>query len=114
MGANCYNFLVRSRSHGLNRNWVDTGLGNGNEESEFCGNGESVSHVLWECLTCSSSRADCLLESQEKLGNGFECFDVLGSLGKSCHILGSELQEDHFISIILALVKVYIVNVLES
>ena len=60
----------------------------GNKECELC---ESVSHVLWECLTYSNSRADFLLDLQRKLGNGFERFDSLDSLGMSSFILGSEL-----------------------
>ena len=68
------------------------------KECELCGNEcESVSHVLWECSAYSSSRADFLLKLQEKLGNGFEHFDALDSLGKSYFILGgSELWEEHF------------------
>ena len=54
-----------------------------------------------------------MLELQEKLGNEFECFDPLDSLGKSSFILGSELWEDHFDSL-LALVKDYIVNIWET
>ena len=52
--------------------------------------------MLWECSAYSSSRADFLLKLQEKLGNGFERFDALDSLGKSSFILGSELWEEHF------------------
>ena len=47
-----------------------------------------------------------LLKLQEKLGNGFERFDALDSLGKSSFILGSELWEEHFDSL-LPLVKDY-------
>ena len=36
----------------------------------------------------------------EKLGNGFERFDALDSLGKSSFILGSELWEEHFDSLL--------------
>ena len=61
--------------------------------------------MLWECLTYSSSR-----ELQEKLENGFECFDSLNSLGKSSFILGSE---DCFDSL-LSLVKDYVVNIWET
>ena len=43
-------------------------------------------------------RPDFLLELQEKLGNEFERFDSLDSLGKLTFILGSELWEDHFYS----------------
>ena len=57
----------------------------------------------------NSSRAD-LLKLQEKLGNWFEHFDALDSLGKSSFILGSELWEEHFDS----LVKDYIVNIWEA
>ena len=48
----------------------------------------------------SSSRADFLLKLQEKLGNGFERFDALDSLGRSSFILGSELWEEHFDSLL--------------
>ena len=61
----------------------------------------------------SKSRADFLLKLQEKLGNGFERFDALDSLGKSSFILGSELWEEHFDSL-LPLVKDYIVNIWEE
>ena len=61
----------------------------------------------------SSSRADFLLKLQEKLGNGFERFDALDSLGKSSFILGSELWEEHFDSL-LPLVKDYVVNIWEA
>ena len=54
-----------------------------------------------------------LLELQEKLGNGYERFDSLDSLGKSSFILGSELWEDHFDSL-LALVKDNVVNIWET
>ena len=86
----------------------------GNKKCELCGNEcESVSHVLCECSAYSSSRADFLLKLQEKLGNGFERFDALDSLGKSSFILGSELWEEHFDSL-LHLVKDYIVSIWEA
>ena len=44
----------------------------------------------------SSRRVDFLLKLQEKLGNVFERFDALDSLGKSSFILSSELWEEHF------------------
>ena len=50
---------------------------------------------------------------QEKLGNGFERFDASDSLGKSSFILGSELWEEHFDSL-LPLVKEYVVDVWEA
>ena len=62
---------------------------------------------MFSIIIYSSSRADFLLKLQEKLGNGFECFD---SLGKSSFILGSELWEEHFDSL-LPLVKDYVVNI---
>ena len=69
--------------------------------------------MLWECRAYSSSRADFLLELQEKLGNEFEHFYSLDSLGKSSFILGSELWKDHFDSL-LALVEDYIINISET
>ena len=83
-------------------------------ECVLCGNEcESVSHVLWECSAYGNSRADFLLKLQEKLGNGFERFDGLDSLGKSSFILGSELWEEHFDSLLL-LVKDYVVDIWEA
>ena len=52
-----------------------------------------------------------MLKLQEKLGNGFERFDALDSLGKS-FILGNKLWEEHFDSLLL-LVKDYVVNIWE-
>ena len=69
--------------------------------------------MLWECSEYSNSRADFLLKLQEKLGNGFKRFDALDSLGKSSFILGSELWEEHFDSL-LPLVKDYVVNIWEA
>ena len=106
-------FKFRSGTHGLNEELGRRRGREGNKECELCGNEcESVSHVLWECPIYSSSRADFLLELQEKLGNEFEHFDSLDSLGKSSFILGSELWEDHFDSL-LAIVKDYVVNIWE-
>ena len=61
-----------------------------------------------------NSRADFLLKLQEKLGDGFERFDALDSLGKLSFILGgSELWEEHFDSL-LPLVKDYVVDIWEA
>ena len=53
------------------------------------------------------SRADFLLKLQEKLG---KCFDALDSLG-NLSILGSELWEEHFDSLLR---KDYIANIWEA
>ena len=99
---------------GLMKNWVGIVVMEGNKECELCGNEcENVSHVLWECPTYSSSRADFLLELQEKLENGFENLDSFDSLGKPSFILGNELWEDHFDSL-LTLVKDNVVNIWET
>ena len=106
--------LFRSGTNGINEELGRHRGREGNKECELCGNEcESVSHVLWECSAYSNSRADFLLKLQEKLGNGFECFDALDSLGKSSFILGSELWEEHFDSL-LPLVKDYVVNIWEA
>ena len=99
------------------RSWVYRHRGReGNKECELCGNEcervsvmccGSVQHIR------SSSSADFLLKLQEKLGNGFKRFDALDSLGKSSFILGSELWEEHFDSL-LPLAKDYVVNIWEA
>ena len=101
-------FKFRSGTHGLNEELGRHRGREGNKECVLCGNEcESISHVLWECSAC---RADFLLKLQEKLGNGFEHFDALDSLGKSSFILGSELWEEHSL---LPLVKDYVVDIWE-
>ena len=101
--------LFRSGTHGLNEELGRHRGREGNKECVLCGNEcESVSHVLWECSAYySNSRADFLLKLQEKRGNGFE------RLGKSSFILGSELWEEHFVSL-LPLVEDYIVDISEA
>ena len=75
--------LFRSGTHGLNEELGRHRGRDGNKECVLCGNEcESVSHVLWECSANCNSQADFLLKLQEKLGNGFERFDALDSLGK--------------------------------
>ena len=54
-----------------------------------------------------------MLKLQEKVGNGFERFDALDSLGISSFILGSELWDEHFDSL-LTLVKDYVVDIWEA
>ena len=106
-------FKFRSGTHGLNEELGRHRGREGNKECVLCGNEcESVSQVLWECSAYSNSRAD-LLKLQEKLVNGFERFDALDSLGKSSFILGSELWEEHFDSL-LPLVKDYVVDIWEA
>ena len=104
-------FKFRSGTHGLNEQLGRHRGREGNKECELCGNEcESVSHALWECSAYSSSRADFLLKLQEKLGNGFKRFDALDSVGKLSFILGSELLEENFDSL-LHLVKDHVVNI---
>ena len=106
-------FKFQTGTHGLNE---ELGRHRGKEGNKnvSCGNEcEGLSQVLWECLKYSSSRVDFLVELHEKLEDEFQRFDVLDSLEKSSFILGSELWEDHFDSL-LALVKEHIVNIWET
>ena len=74
---------------------------------------ESVSHVLLECPAYSSLRSNFLVGLQGKLGDdGFENFQSLDSFRKASFILGSELWEDRFGSL-LGLVKGFILDVWE-
>ena len=68
----------------------------------FCGDEcESVSHTLWDC---SAYRAQFLLKLQASLRGSYACFEAMSSLDKSSFVLGNELWEEHFESL-LALVK---------
>ena len=62
---------------------------------------ESVSHTLWDCSAYRSIRAQFL---QVSLGGSYACFEAMSSLDKCSFVLGNELWEEHFQSL-LALVK---------
>ena len=82
-------------------------------ECTLCGaECESIVHVLWECSAYSSSRASFLLKLEELLGDRYADFEALNSVEKTSHVLGSELWEQNFKSL-LRLVKEFIVNVFE-
>ena len=61
-------------------------------------------HVLWECSAYSSSRASIMLKLKELLGDRYADFEVLNSVEKTSYVLGSELWEQNFKSL-LSLVK---------
>ena len=99
--------------HGLNE---ELGRHRGREgklECALCGaECESVVHVLWECSAYSSSRASFLLKLEELLGDRYADFEALNSVEKTSYVLGSELWEQNFKSL-LRLVKEFVVNVWE-
>ena len=106
-------FKFRSGTHGLNEE-LDRHRGReGRKECLLCDDEcESVSHVLWDCLVYNTLRNDFLCKLQELLGDGFEHFESLDSFEKASFVLGSELWEDDFSSM-LDLVKDYIIDVWE-
>ena len=71
-----------------------------------------MSHVLWECLAYSSTRACFIKKLQELLEDEYEDFESLDKVEKSSYVLGSELWESKF-DVLLTLVKEYIVDVWE-
>ena len=80
------------------KSWVGTGEGKA-RKSVLCGNEcKRVSHTLWDCR---SIRAPKL---QAGLGGSYARFEAMRSLDKSSFVLGNELWEEHFESL-LALVK---------
>ena len=74
---------------------------------------ESVSHTLWDCSAYRSIKAQFLLKVHASLGCGYARFEAMGSLDKSSFVLGNELWEEHFESL-LALVKAYIIDIWEE
>ena len=106
-------FKFRSGTHGLNEELGRHRGREGMKECLLCDNEcESVSHVLWECPAYSSLRDDLLVALQETLGDEFEHFQALGSFEKASFVLGSELWENRYGSM-LDLVKSYILDVWE-
>ena len=73
---------------------------------------ESVSHVLWECPAYNIRRSYFTAKLQDFLGEGFQEFQALDSKGKSSFVLGSELWEENFSSL-LELVKGYVLRIWE-
>ena len=73
----------------------------------------SVAHVLWECPAYGNCRLTFLEKLQELLGDKYVDFDSLNYLEKTSYVLGSELWEDDFSSL-LSIVKEFIVDVWES
>ena len=61
---------------------------------------ESVVHVWWECSAYSSSRASFLLKLEELLGDRYADFEALNSVEKTSYVLGSELWEQNFKSLV--------------
>ena len=107
-------FKFRSGTHGLNEELGRHRSREGNVEGTLCGaECESVVHVLWECPACSNCRLTFLEKLQELLGDKYIDFDSLNYLEKTSYVLGSELWEDDFSSL-LSIVKEFIVDVWES
>ena len=106
-------YLFRSDTQGLNEELGRHRGREGKTECSLCGNEcENVSHVLWECSTCSNTRASFMKKLQKLLEDDYEDFESLENVEKSSYVLGSELWESKFDGL-LALVKEYIVDVWE-
>ena len=61
----------------------------------------------------TSIRAQFLLKWKASLGGSYARFEAMSSLDKSSFVLGNELWEEHFESL-LALVKAYIIDIWEE
>ena len=106
-------FKFRSGTHGLNEELGRRRGREGRRECLLCDDEcESVSHVLWDCPVYNTLRNDFMCKLQKVLGDRFEHFESLDSFEKASFVLGSELWEDDFSSM-LDLVKDYIVDVWE-
>ena len=94
-------FKFRSGTHGLNEVLGRHRGREGKVECTLCGaECESVVHVLWECPAYSNCRLTFLKKLQELLGDKYIDFDSLNYLEKTSYVLGSELWEDDFSSLL--------------
>ena len=94
-------FKFRSGTHSLNEELGRHRGREGRKECLLCDDEcESVSHVLWDCPVYNTLRNDFLCKLQELLGDRFEHFDSLDSFEKASFVLGSELWEDDFNSML--------------
>ena len=64
-------------------------------------------------IIITSIRAQFLLKFKASLGGSYARFEAMSSLDKSSFVLGNELWEEHFESL-LALVKAYIIDIWEE
>ena len=104
-------FKFRSGTHGLNEELGRHRGREGKKECVLCGDEcESVSHTLWDCSAYTSIRAQFLVKLKASLGGSYARFEAMSSLDKSSFVLGNELWEEHFESL-LALVKAYIIDI---
>ena len=107
-------FKFRSGTHGLNEELGRHRGREGKKECVLCGDEcESVSHTLWDCSAYTSIRAQFLQKLKAILGGSYARFEAMSSLDKSSFVLGNELWEEHFESL-LALVKAYIIDIWEE
>ena len=103
-------FKFRSGTHGLNEELGRHRGREGKKECVLCGDEcESVR----DCSAYTSIRAQFMLKLKASLGGSYARFEAMSSLDKSSFILGNELWEEHFESL-LALVKAYIINIWEN
>ena len=94
-------FKFRSETHGLNEELGRQRGREGKMECTLCSaECESVVHVLWECSAYSSSRASFLWKLEELLGDRYADFEALNSVEKTSYVLGSELWEQNFKSLL--------------
>ena len=64
-------------------------------------------------FSITSIRAQFLLKLKANLGGSYARFEAMSSLDKSSFVLGNELWEEHFESL-LTLVKAYIIDIWEE
>ena len=106
-------FKFRSGTHGLNE---ELGRHRGREGRSQCmlcdDECESVAHVLWDCPAYATIRISFMEKLSRLLGSKFSQFLSLNSVEKTSFVLGSELWEEDFFSL-LDLVKRYILDVWE-
>ena len=105
-------FNFRSGTHGLNKELGRQRGREGRKECLLCDDEcESVSHVFLDCPVYNTLRNDFICKLQELLGGTFEHFESLNSFEKASVVLGSELWEDDFSSMLH--LNDYIVDVWE-
>ena len=105
-------FKFRSGTHGLNEELGRHRGREGKKEGVLCGD-ECVIYTLWDCSAYTSIRDQFLLKLKASLGGSYARFEAMSSLDKSSFVLGNELWEEHFESL-LALVKAYIIDIWEE
>ena len=86
-------FKFRSGTHGLNKELGRHRGREGSKEFLLCDNEcEIISHIVWDCLVCSTLKMTLMCKLKGASWDRFEHFESLDSFEKASLTLGAHAQ----------------------